>query len=85
MGRAGRLLAGRRGARADRRGRGHHGKSTREKIAVAEAAGATVVGAAAIINRGGGVELGVPFTALATVSFPTWRPIQVPEWLAAVR
>ncbi|HYR27176.1 MAG TPA: orotate phosphoribosyltransferase, partial [Thermoanaerobaculia bacterium] len=48
------------------------GKSTRETIAVAEAAGATVVGAAGIINRGGDEDLGVPFTALATVSFPTW-------------
>ena len=60
------------------------GKSTRETIAVAEAAGATVVGAAGIINRGGDVDLGVPFTALATVSFPTWPADQIPDWLAAV-
>jgi orotate phosphoribosyltransferase len=60
------------------------GKSTRETIAVAEAAGATVVGAAGIINRGGDVDLGVPFTALASVSFPTWPADQVPDWLAAI-
>jgi orotate phosphoribosyltransferase len=60
------------------------GKSTRETIAVAEAAGATVVGAAGIINRGGDVDLGVPFTALAAVSFPTWPADQIPDWLAAV-
>jgi orotate phosphoribosyltransferase len=60
------------------------GKSTRETMAVAAAAGATVVGAAAIINRGGDVDLGVPFTALATVSFPTWPADQLPDWLAAV-
>jgi len=60
------------------------GKSTRETIAVADAAGAAAVGAASIINRGGAVDLGVPFTALATVSFPTWPADQLPEWLAAV-
>jgi len=60
------------------------GKSTRETIAVAEAAGATVAGAAGIINRGGDVDLGVPFTALASVSFPTWPEDRIPDWLAAV-
>jgi orotate phosphoribosyltransferase len=60
------------------------GGSTRETIAVAEAAGATVVGAAAIVNRGGDVDLGVPFAALATVSFPTWPADALPEWLAAM-
>jgi orotate phosphoribosyltransferase len=60
------------------------GKSTRETIDVARAAGAEVVGAGAIINRGGDVDLGVPFHALATVSFPTWPDDQLPEWLAAI-
>jgi orotate phosphoribosyltransferase len=60
------------------------GKSTRETIAVAQAAGAKVVGAAGIINRGGDIDLGVPFTALASVSFPTWPEDQVPDWLAAI-
>ena len=60
------------------------GGSTRETMEVARSAGATVVGAAAIVNRGGDVDLGVPFHALATVSFPTWPEDQVPEWLAAI-
>jgi orotate phosphoribosyltransferase len=51
------------------------GKSTRETIDVARAAGAKVVGAAAIIDRsGGGLSLDVPFHALATVSLPTYQP-----------
>jgi orotate phosphoribosyltransferase len=60
------------------------GGSTRETMEVARAAGATVVGAAAIVNRGGAIDLGVPFHALATVSFPTWPADQVPDWLAAI-
>ena len=36
------------------------------------------------LGRGGDVDLGVPFTALASVSFPTWPADQVPEWLAAI-
>jgi orotate phosphoribosyltransferase len=51
------------------------GLSTRETIDVARAAGATVVGAAAIIDRSGGNQnLDVPFHALATVSLPTYQP-----------
>ena len=47
------------------------GGSTRETIDVARAAGATVVGAASIIDRSGGQQsLDVPFHALATVSLP---------------
>jgi orotate phosphoribosyltransferase len=50
------------------------GGSTRETIAVARAAGATVIGAAAIIDRSGGEQgLDVPFHALATVTFPTYQ------------
>ena len=60
------------------------GGSTRETMAVARAAGAEVVGASAIINRGADVDLGVPFRALATVSFPTWPEDQLPDWLAAI-
>ena len=42
---------------------------------VARAAGATVVGAGAIIDRSGGQQnLDVPFHALATVSLPTYQP-----------
>jgi orotate phosphoribosyltransferase len=50
------------------------GGSTRETIDVARAAGATVVGAASIIDRSGGQQgLDVPFHALATVTFPTYQ------------
>jgi orotate phosphoribosyltransferase len=55
------------------------GKSTRETIDVARAAGATVVGAAAIIDRSGGQQtLDVPFRALAGVSLPTYEPASCP-------
>jgi len=55
------------------------GKSTRETIEVARAAGARVVGAAAIIDRSGGDQkLDVPFHALASVSLPTYQPESCP-------
>lgn len=55
------------------------GLSTRETIDVARAAGAEVVGAAAIINRrGGDPALGVPFTALADHALPTFQPEACP-------
>ena len=55
------------------------GGSTRETIEVARAAGAVVVGAAAIIDRSGGNQgLDVPFHALATISLPTYQPESCP-------
>jgi orotate phosphoribosyltransferase len=55
------------------------GGSTRETIEVARAAGAQVIGAAAIIDRSGGQQrLDVPFAALATISLPTFRPESCP-------
>ena len=55
------------------------GGSTRETMEVARAAGANVIGAAAIIDRSGGAQsLGVPFHALATISLPTYRPEECP-------
>jgi orotate phosphoribosyltransferase len=49
------------------------GGSTRETIDVARAAGAHVVGAAAIIDRSSGqLQLDIPFEALATVALPTY-------------
>ncbi len=55
------------------------GGSTRETIDVARAAGATVVGAASIIDRSGGQRnLDVPYHALATVSLPTYQPESCP-------
>lgn len=55
------------------------GGSTQETIDVARAAGATVVGAAAIIDRSGGKQrIDVPFHALATIALPTYEPEQCP-------
>jgi orotate phosphoribosyltransferase len=55
------------------------GGSTRETIEVARAAGAAVVGAAAIIDRSGGRQsLDVPFVALAPVALPTYEPDSCP-------
>ena len=55
------------------------GGSTRETIAVAEAAGATVVGAGAIVDRSGGAStLSVPFSALATLTIATFQPDACP-------
>ena len=50
------------------------GGSTQETIDVARAAGTTVVGAAAIIDRSGGKQrIDVPFHALATMALPTYE------------
>ena len=55
------------------------GLSTRETVAVARAAGATVVAAGAIIDRSGGHQgLDVPFHALVTLSLPTYQPEACP-------
>jgi orotate phosphoribosyltransferase len=58
------------------------GGSTRETIDLARAAGAVVVGAAAIIDRSGGQASGsrldVPFHSLAEVSLPTYEPESCP-------
>ena len=55
------------------------GGSTRETMEVARAAGATVVGAASIIDRSGGQQgLDVPYISLATVSLPTYEPQSCP-------
>jgi orotate phosphoribosyltransferase len=55
------------------------GLSTRETIEVARAAGAEVVGAAALVDRSsGGASLDVPFAALLAVDLPTWEPAACP-------
>jgi orotate phosphoribosyltransferase len=55
------------------------GGSSRETIQVAQASGAQVVGAAAVIDRSGGaVDLGVPLFALADVTLPTYEPDHCP-------
>ena len=55
------------------------GGSTRETMQVARAAGAHVVGAAAIVDRSGGrANLDVPFQALLDMALPTYEPDQCP-------
>jgi len=55
------------------------GGSTRETASVAAAAGATVVGAAAIVDRGSDPgRLNLPLEALVQLSVPTYRPEECP-------
>jgi orotate phosphoribosyltransferase len=55
------------------------GGSTRETIAVAEATGATVLGAAAIIDRGGdSSRLALPLQALVRMEVPAYPPEACP-------
>mgnify|MGYP006170893615 CR=1 FL=1 len=61
------------------------GGSTRETIEVARAAGAAVVGAAAIIDRSGGQPgLDVPFHALAAIALPAYAPEACPMCAAGL-
>jgi orotate phosphoribosyltransferase len=60
------------------------GGSTRETIEVARAAGARVVGAAAIVNRGGDPGVDVPFVALAELPVRTYDPPSCPLCAAGV-
>jgi len=60
------------------------GKSSREAIIAIEAAGGQVVAAAALVDRSGGsVDLGVPFTSLVEINFPTYAADTLPPELAA--
>lgn len=55
------------------------GGSTRETMEVARAAGAIVVGAAALVDRSGGtVRFAVPHHTLVTISLPTYEQEQCP-------
>ena len=55
------------------------GGSTRETMEVAREAGATVVGAASIVDRSGGnTDLGVPYHALLPMAVPTYDPAACP-------
>jgi orotate phosphoribosyltransferase len=62
------------------------GRSTRETVDVARAAGAEVVGAGAIIDRSGpdGPGLDVPFVSLAALTVPTHSPETCPMCAAGV-
>lgn len=58
------------------------GLSSREAIKAIEAAGGEVIAAAALVDRSGGtVDLGVPFTALIALDFPTYAPDELPPHL----
>jgi orotate phosphoribosyltransferase len=55
------------------------GKSTRETMDVARAAGAHVVGAAAIVDRSGGtLDFGVPYRTLIAMSLPSYDAAECP-------
>ena len=54
------------------------GGSTRETMQVAAAAGGRVVGAAAIVDRGGSGSLDVPFRSLVSLTLPTYEPERCP-------
>jgi orotate phosphoribosyltransferase len=54
------------------------GGSTRETMQVARAAGAQVVGAASIVNRGKQVDLGVPYASLVDIDLATYEPDKCP-------
>jgi orotate phosphoribosyltransferase len=54
------------------------GGSTRETMLVARAAGGQVIGAACIVNRGGGKDLGVPFVSLFDIDLATYEPDKCP-------
>ena len=55
------------------------GGSTRETMEAAREAGATVVGAASIVDRSGGnTDLGVPYHALLPMAVPTYDPAACP-------
>jgi orotate phosphoribosyltransferase len=59
------------------------GLSSREAIKAIEEAGGEVIAAAALVDRSGGsVDLGVPFTPLVALNFPTYAPEDVPAELA---
>ncbi len=61
------------------------GLSGREAILAIEAAGGTVIAAACLIDRSAGTaDLGVPFTPLIALNFPTYAPDEVPVELAAI-
>jgi len=59
------------------------GKSSIEAIAAIAAAGGNVSGAASLVDRSAGeVDLGVPFTPLVALTFPTYAPDALPAELA---
>lgn len=61
------------------------GLSSREAIAAVEAEGGEVIAAASLVDRSGGeVDLGVPYTPLIALSFPTYDAADLPPELADI-
>ena len=61
------------------------GLSSREAMKSVAAAGATVIAAAALVDRSNGLaDLGVPFFPLIRIDVPSYEPGAVPEALAAI-
>jgi orotate phosphoribosyltransferase len=61
------------------------GLSSREAIKAVEAAGGSVVAAAALVDRSNGlVDLGVPFFPLIRLDVPVYEPQALPPELAAL-
>ena len=62
------------------------GLSSREAIKAIEAAGGEVIAAAALVDRSNGsVDLGVPFTPLIAIDFPTYDAAELPPHLAGTQ
>jgi orotate phosphoribosyltransferase len=60
------------------------GLSSREAIKAIEAEGGTVIAACSLVDRSGGkVDLGVPYSALIALNFPTYAPDELPAELSA--
>lgn len=60
------------------------GLSSREAMKTIAAEGGAVVAACSLVDRSGGtVELGVPYTALIALNFPTYAPDDLPAELAS--
>lgn len=60
------------------------GESVRRAIRAAQALGALPVGVGAIVNRGGGVEFGVPFRFLLAFEAPLYPPENCPLCRAGI-
>nr|WP_279639199.1 orotate phosphoribosyltransferase [Sphingomicrobium sediminis] len=60
------------------------GLSSREAIAAVGEEGGEVVAEVALVNRGGGSDLGVPFFSLIDLDIPTYDPDGLPPELAAI-
>ena len=61
------------------------GLSSREAMDCVRAEGGEIVAEAALVDRSAGtIDLGVPFSALVAINFPTYAEDEVPEKLSAI-